>query len=109
MGQKTRNLVLGNVGRKSQAGKYDFAYFFVIQAPALSYEYRLFSFYYGVELYPVKVVPDDAVKQEMFADVEEIIAHSEEEFMEILKKIFAAEKTTNLIAALLSQIQAIES
>jgi hypothetical protein len=104
LGNRTKNLLVGRV-RRIQPRNYDFGYIFTIESPPLSYQYRLFHFYYGVGLYPVTIEPDEAVKNEVFPDSDVITACSEDEFMEVLKKIFASEKTKHLITALLTQVQ----
>jgi hypothetical protein len=103
-GKRTKNLLVGRIHRTSP-GKFDFGYIFFIASHPLSYQYNLFQFYYGAGLYPVTIIPDSAIQNELFPDIKTITAQSEEEFMEILKKIFASEKTKRLITAILTQVQ----
>lgn len=104
LGKRTSNLLLGRIKRTAPSGDYDFGYIFQITAVSLGYQYDLFRFYSGADLYPVKIVLDEEISKELSQDNRSIEANTEEEFMEILKKIFASEKTKRLISALLAQI-----
>ncbi|OQX22897.1 MAG: hypothetical protein BWK80_28825 [Desulfobacteraceae bacterium IS3] len=57
-------------------------------------------------MYPVIIYVDEDVKNEISPSVDvdpKIIANSEEEFSELLKKIFHSQKTKKIISAILSQ------
>jgi len=129
LGEKTQNLVIGQVQELpylepiiSQSGlilprvvkgisepleEIIFYYGFYIIAPALgNYRYRLLTILYNVDFYPVIIRVDEDVKNEISPSVDvdpKIIANSEEEFSELLKKIFHSQKTKKIISAILSQ------
>ncbi len=83
-----------------------FHYNFFLVSPMLdNYEYAIFSISYSIELYPVRIRPDiDILKEITQSDRSQwILADSEAEFLEVLGKIFRAEKTKKIINALLVQ------
>ena len=104
LGKKTRNKVLGKVEKAETYGRL-FSFSFVIEAPALGYSYELFTFTYGVDLYPVTVKPDDEMRSELGSEPYEIEVKSEEEFTQILKRIFSSRKARKVITALLAQME----
>lgn len=81
-----------------------FRYGFYILAPALgNYRYKLFTIWHDVNLYPVNFTTDEDIKNEIYPDKNTISAKSEEEFLEILKKIFQSKRTKQIIRAIFSQ------
>jgi hypothetical protein len=108
LGTKTKNIVKARIVRalsQSVSGSLPFNYEFLIHAPALdNYSYRLFIIRYDVDLYPVKFELDQAIAEEMAVNREQgLIASGEEEFTQILARIFGSRKTRNVIHAILSQ------
>ena len=82
-------------------------YAFLIVAPALdNYRYNLFSIWHDINLYPVTINVDSDICTEIDSNDQngELVAESENEFVEILKKIFGAKKTKKIIGAILSMI-----
>lgn len=130
LGKKTNNLVEAEVVQLESviSEEKEFSYAFLIVAPALdNYRYKLFTISYGINLYPVTINVDKDIQAEIpptaeerreivksgrvFTDLREeigikrkLVAESEDEFVEILKKIFSAKKTKRVIGALLSMI-----
>jgi hypothetical protein len=113
LGKKTKNLVIGKV-KEYPTVPGRFAFRFAITAPALRYEYELFRFEYGVELYPVNIYPDDAIMKELErSGVPKhpgvhglcVEAESEEDFLKLLSRIFASEKSRKVVTAVMSQVQ----
>ncbi|MBI3650841.1 MAG: hypothetical protein HY231_07300 [Acidobacteria bacterium] len=94
LGQKTKNLVEGEI---SDAGiDNNFNYKFYLIAPALKhYKYHLFSVHYPIDIYPLKISWEG----------DPIIAKSEEEFTKALQQIFSNDKTKKVIRVLLAQSQ----
>ena len=84
-----------------------FNYSFVLIAPALgNYTFSLINFDHPVELYPVKVIVDEEMKAslpELFPKERTVMARDEEEFLEIVSRIFSSERTRKIIRGLLSQ------
>jgi len=121
LGEKTQNIVIGEVHKleaflnkalKERTGlilneELRFYYGFYIVAPALgNYRYKLFTILHDVYLYPVIIYVDEDVKNEISPSVDvnsNIIANSEEEFLDLLKRIFHSQKTKKIISAILSQ------
>lgn len=115
LGKKTSNVLLGRVKTRSlgvildDAEKdfsADFSYSFSIVAPTLNnYQFRLFSISYDHKFYPVRISMDPDILSEIgdFHNTE-LTANNENEFLDILKKIFRANKTNRIIKALLAEI-----
>ena len=128
LGKKTKNIIIGKV-REYPMTRGRFSFIFVVSSPALKYEYDLFRFDYGVELYPVDVSPDSAIASELSKSVvplgrgddddvsfpaapHRIVpgltvfrSTNEEEFQDLLRKIFASGKCRQVITALMAQIE----
>ncbi len=116
--KKTESLVEGKVLTIERSQYLEaFGFSFNIVGPALGfYAYRLFSVYYGVSMYPLKIDLDGDIKQDLKAELTDykvekhtglVLAESEEEFLKILTVIFASRKTRQVIQAILSQSGAI--
>lgn len=118
LGEKTQHLVeaeVETIAYPSRRYQCDFGYTFDIVAPLLAYRYRLFSIYYGVSMYPVEVDLEEEMKKDVttkLTDYKEskktgweklIQADSKNEFLTILKEIFASTKTKQVIQAILAQ------
>ncbi len=116
LGQKTKNLVEGDV-IGIERGK-DISYSFSLVAPALSgYRYLLFTMSHDIRMYPLSINMEGeilvdvnpelyhgwGVGPDIYASVHNEVAENEAEFLTLLKKIFSATKTKQLIAAMLSQ------
>jgi hypothetical protein len=131
LGQKTKNLLQAEVKQiKSESGS--FSYSFLLAAPSLNYQYKLFEIHHGISLYPVVVVVESDILADVNADFERINAkplrlaemaaamidqgderndagrsglrvHSEKEFVDLLREILNSAKTVRIISALLSQ------
>lgn len=89
-----------------------FSYAFYLVGPALQfYRYQLFRVSYPIELYPVALVLDSDVWAELNHNKSDaqaqnrLYAHTEAEFVEVLKRIFSAQKTLRVIKAIYSQSQ----
>ncbi len=113
LGQLTQNKVMGsivmvdptriyNTGRKSA----DFNFEFYIEAPSLdNYSYRLFTISHLVTLYPVTIHMSSSLAQDIKRESsgDSVVAEDKKDFLGILKEIFAAQTTKQLIAILLKQ------
>lgn len=120
LGKKTKNLVEAEVVQfePSRPGppmvqielsmfETRFNYAFLIVAPLLNnYRYKLFTISHGIDAYPVTINVDMEIRAEIgySEQREELVAKSEDEFVEILKKLFNAQKTQKIIGTLLSMI-----
>lgn len=116
LGQKTKNLVQGEV-MESSGRENLFVYSFFIVAPALShYRYKLFTIRHDVSLYPVRVDVEDRIFDEIDSqfqtgrsdpDGEPLLSYlqadSEENFLELLREIFKSQKAIQVVTSLLSQ------
>ncbi|RLC20652.1 MAG: hypothetical protein DRI57_04335 [Deltaproteobacteria bacterium] len=114
LGDTTQNIIEAEVKRADvspdmrldKKNDMGFRYVFYIVAPALgNYQYKLFTIWHSVDLYPVIICPDQDVRDELYPDShkDEIQTESENEFIEMLKAIFHSKKTGNIIQALVSQ------
>ena len=110
--QKTGNLLKGEVVQHKIDTHFGeaFAYSFNIVAPPLdNYSCYLFYIAHNVKFYPLMIRPEHEIMNEIAPNLvqqnmEYIKANSEDEFLEILKKIFSAQKTRQVIESLLSML-----
>ncbi len=112
LGKKTRNVVEAKVHeaqpRLTLGAKEGIAFSFEFSAPALgSYSYRLFSIQHAIDIYPLRMFLDDDVFRELFADRVHssvgVLVRNEDDFVVLLRRILAADKTKAIIRALLAQ------
>ena len=98
LGEKTKNIVEGEV--KSDGAQGEFNHHFYIKAPALgNYKYHLFSAHHGAKFYPVRVTRADAAKP--------VVASSEGEFIGLLEQISRSKEAKEVISSLVAQSQAV--
>ena len=110
LGEKTRNLVQGEVST-SKSVNNQFAYdFYIVSPPLENYHFKLMTVSHGINFYPLQVDIDQDIHSEIFgegqyAEYPHIYgrAESEKQFLDLLKQIFGAEKTVRVITSLLSQ------
>ena len=95
LGEKTRNLVQGEV--LTQAVGSMFVHHFYLTAPTLNYKYELFQASHSINFYPMSL----RVGQQ-----EGRTAMNEEQFKEELKAIFASQHTLNVVHSILAQVRA---
>ncbi len=99
LGQRTKNILVGEVRPADKDTTDNLAFTFSIVAPALS-NYRLPLFQIGYklsEMYPVSI-------HQIYTEVFDFLpAHDEKEFREALSQIFSDHKTLKAIQALLVQ------
>ena len=111
LGAQTQNIVEATVRNESSnyTEKDLFAYSFYLKSAALGgYLYKLFTIQHGVELYPVTIVPDKDVLQEVIeqkglGEGTGIICKSEKVFLNALGLMFNSKKTRRVIHSLLAQ------
>ncbi|MCI0690587.1 hypothetical protein L0337_01120 [candidate division KSB1 bacterium] len=110
LGSKTNNLVEAKVVdfERELGDLYEFNYGFYITAPTLNrYSYKLFTISHNIDLYPVIIDVDAELKREIDPENEiykKIEANSEDEMLQVLKKIFNSHKTKKIIGSLLTII-----
>lgn len=81
-----------------------FSYAFYFVAPTLdNYRYKLLTISHGIPWYPVMFKIDKGISSEISGQNKPIIANSEEEFIDILEKIFKANKTKQIMKSILAQ------
>lgn len=105
LGKNTQNLVEADLERLSPTINKKFNFAFIIVAPTLgNYQYELFSISHGIEPYPIIINVDDDIQAEIGSTDAKgnLVAESEDEFIEILKKILNSKKTKKVIGTLLS-------
>jgi hypothetical protein len=108
LGQMTSNIIYGyafNVrNQSSYSNRGTFVYAFNLESSPLSYSYRLFTISHDIELYPVAFIEvDNDILKELEMTDKQIVATSEEELLNWLKKIFNSQKTVGIIEAVLAQ------
>jgi hypothetical protein len=120
LGNKTKNIVTAEVKNKSDSGVGSFSYNFNLVAPAYGYRYKLFQVWYGLDYYPIHFTVEGEIEKVLSKHLSKPptpdqaadganrhpIAKSEDEFLEMLGKIFSAEKTIRIINALIAESEA---
>jgi len=123
LGSKTNNLVEGKVESIPEPDEATMGYSFYIVAPVLGgYRYRLFTIEHDIRMYPVNFTLESEIMVDVDPEkysrstvkammerqrgVHTDTANNEPEFLELLKKIFSAKKTREIIAAILAQSKA---
>ena len=109
LGQKTANIVIGEVKRAEPAthdeiGK--FSYRFLISCPSFGYSYELFSIIHEVVFYPLTIIiEDNDVRIELHFPprISKMRIKNEEAFKYQLKRIFNTKKLKTIISSLLAQ------
>ncbi len=117
LGDKTANIVEAKVQKLKQYSQYkDFVYGFYLVSPITNYKYRLFTFFFNIEMYPVEfrmdeeIIPDippefsngsstESVKVG-FVGKTTLFAENKEMLFKLLKIIFNSEKTKKIISAI---------
>ena len=108
LSEKTKNVVEGLVVIDSQASKpkgpiyYDFN----IRAPMMNYTYQLFYISHPIELYPLRLcIEDEEVLSTWKGDPDNttLQIETEDEFMQILRSVFASKRTRKIVSALIAQ------
>lgn len=111
LGKKTKNIVIARVEVLQAVSRRQFAYNFLLIAPALgNYRYQLFTMTHGIELYPVEFQLDEDMAKELQILAANsnnqnpiIRAETEAQFLEILQMILRSEKTMHVIRSILAQ------
>jgi hypothetical protein len=111
LGSKTSNLVQAEVLGRNESARFE--YTLALVAPSLNrYTYQLLTIRHEIDLYPVQIDVEPTILKELSSSVrtqtdmyddEVIVAESEEEFIDILRRIFRSQKASNVIASLMSQ------
>ena len=117
LAKRTRNIVVGRaestqiISRGSPDDR--FKYSFYLSAPAMNYVYGLLKISHSDDLYPVEITAGEELYAELPDELRSkliddgsganLIADSEEEFMEILRAIFATKKVRKVIEAIMAQ------
>jgi hypothetical protein len=116
--KKTNNVITGRiepsylprvtVREKFGADEDLFMYEFHLEVPILDY-YRknIITIFHGIDLYPIIIHTDEAIKKELSKNVSNITVYDEEEFLDILKRIFNSGKTVTIINSILAQVKEI--
>ncbi len=93
LGQKTRNLIQGEVKTQTTGDMFTDSFYFV--APTIGYRYELFRVSHYVSFYPLVVTYKNANTS----------LHSEPEFKEKLKEIFSGQHSLNIVHSILAQVR----
>ena len=93
LGQKTRQLVTGEIVTKTTGQLFIHSFFLI--APTVNYRYELFNAQHHASFYPLMLRWQG----------QNITTSSEEEFKSKLKEIFSAKSTLNLVHSLISQLR----
>lgn len=97
--EKTRGVVHGRVRTRQNGDNIE--HVFVLYAPALDYQYDLLGALHNiVELYPVRIDAVSVLPQFV------VKAKDEEELKHQLEKVFAADRTRKIVAAMIAQSRA---
>lgn len=112
LGRKTKNLLVGEITAWSPS-PCQFGYRFNISAPAINYKYSLFAIYYDINMYPMGMILDESVADELRLNerYKDLVADqnkvtqiaSEEMLIEILGIILKSHRTKQVVNSLLAQ------
>lgn len=117
LGKRTRNLVEAEV-RCMYDQKWcpsleshlsgEFVYVFYLVARTIGYQFRLFSMRYDARPYPVSILLDEDIEAQIVDSPsgQPITITTEHELVDLLRRIFASQKTRRIINALYSQMTA---
>jgi hypothetical protein len=116
--KKTNNVIVGRIDqsylpRIAVLEKYGtdedlFMYDFYLEVPLLDhFHYNLLTIFHGIDLYPLIINVEDAIKNEISINNINIIANTKDIFLTILKKIFTSKRTLAIINAILTQVNEI--
>jgi hypothetical protein len=111
LGEKTKNTIIGEVSKVMNESvntsfRREFNYVFNIKCPPLDYTYSMFMINYDIEIYPLLLSHiDKSISTELFkSESTTFVVKSEEEFKNILRKIFRSKKVTHILLAIQAQI-----
>jgi len=107
LGNKTQNLVIGEVLSSSQDNNSKDAritHRFNVKAPVLgNYSYMLFAISHGIDIYPLRITVDDSIVPTLSLTRNPVTIDSESKFLELLANILKSKRTTQIVHALLAQ------
>ncbi|HEY3278124.1 MAG TPA: hypothetical protein VGJ94_16020 [Syntrophorhabdaceae bacterium] len=113
LGQKTRNLLTGEVARpKVPTDK--FVYQFIIHSRTIEYSYHLLTITNDMNLYPVTITVSEETRKHVLSEIGNplvddpprgLIAGDEEEFLNILEQVLGAPQTVKVVKSILAQIK----
>lgn len=90
--------ILGEVSGNS-AFKYEF---YITSRDTPNYKYRAFFMEYGIDLYPLSLIVDEDIAEELGSAEDYIfLCESENEYLERIKRVLNSSKIYNVINALL--------
>lgn len=106
--RKTYSVLEGSIhnSRESDMDDDDLIWHFLIYCPILKYSFELFHIYHSVELYPLRLWCEDP---EISHGATTINIDSEEEFKNILRRIFSSKRTKRILVSLISQAKSKKS
>lgn len=109
LGAYTHKLVMGGI-QSVPPKNNQFSYTFCLIAPILNqYQFPLFTISHDIDFYPLKVFPRFEELFQIFNSDDDtgthIEVHSEQEFIELLIKLFSSPETRRVIHALMAQSQ----
>jgi hypothetical protein len=103
LAQKTKNVLIPDVGAIATKSQEIFVYSFFIEAPALkNYRYKLFDISHRILYYPV------SIRWEGWGD-DWLESEDENGFVQDLREIFNAPETVKIISSLYSQSIAVSA
>lgn len=103
LGQRTANLVYGEVLTKAFPGQGEFLHVLWVVAPFLGFRKPLVAAAHKVGLYPVQVGPALEATPGHIVPSPQMPATSPEEFMQLLQTILASDDNVKLLSALIAQ------
>ena len=95
LGEKTKQLVKGEVSTEASGDEFDHGFYIV--APTLNYRYKLFNVAHGVSFYPLTI--------NWRADPLPHKLPDEQSFKDMLKRIFGAKSTLDVVHSILAQVR----
>lgn len=110
LGYRTEYSVVAEVKRMTSSSA-DFLFAFDLFASAIKYRFRLFSVVYSIDIFPIRIYPDERILKSakiFFMDTrdeEYLICETQETYVDAIKYILGCEATKNILTAIVSHIQ----
>lgn len=103
----TKGTIYVNVKQEETLDRQKFKYKFELVGKLLNnYTYKILTITHDVEIYPFKIWLDESISKELdISSYYDIEVKNQNEFEDLLKKIFSSEKMHGLISSILSLSQ----
>ncbi|MBU8730442.1 hypothetical protein KM915_10290 [Cytobacillus oceanisediminis] len=82
--------------------KGDFFYQFLLKSKFLpNYHFRVMTFSHEITIYPIYIRFEDEIKKELALQARTLVINNEEEFIQLIEKLFNSERMKKVIGAMI--------